>query len=261
MRGLIRRFPSIKSIKKQFHKKDAQINQAPKEWKSEWTWNEKTKLWEHPLSKKAENPIKHDQNNNKTEQNFKVEDNQQVNFKLVIPDNIQELIDEAKKQKLKNQTTIQSETKPRTENTFTYSNTVHTAKPKQAKETKNSQFQNAYEATPILTQNEYRNYKTLNDAATQKGYIVWSKVRLADIVKPRNDSQYMSRFGKIKSKHVDFVILDPNMQIRAIIELDDNSHDRQDRKDRDNFVDTILQDCGFKVIHTRHITSDILNGI
>lgn len=126
---------------------------------------------------------------------------------------------------------------------------------------RNSEYTNAYEATPILTQNEMRNFRTLYDAAIKKGYIVNSKVRLADIVKPRNDPQYMSRFGKIKSKHVDFVILDINMRVKAIIELDDSSHDRKDRKERDEFVDTILEDCGYKIIHTRHITSDILDNI
>ena len=134
----------------------------------------------------------------------------------------------------------------------------------QEPETKNpqsSEYHNAYEATPILTKNEYHNFKTLNEAAMRRGYMVWSKVRLADIVKPRNDSKYMSHFGKIKSKHVDFVILDQNMKIKAIIELDDKSHDRADRKARDEFVDLILQDCGYKIIHTRYITPNILDSV
>ena len=37
-------------------KKNSQ--QQNTEWKSEWTWNEETQLWEHPLSKKAELPPK-----------------------------------------------------------------------------------------------------------------------------------------------------------------------------------------------------------
>lgn len=126
---------------------------------------------------------------------------------------------------------------------------------------KKSEFENAYEPTPILTQNELRNYRTLNEAAMRRGYVVNTKVRLADIVKPRNDSKYMSHFGKIKSKHVDFVVLDSYMRVKIIIELDDSSHDRKDRKERDEFVDTILKDCGYKIIHTRHITPDILDNI
>ena len=71
----------------------------------------------------------------------------------------------------------------------------------------------------------------------------------------------MSYLGKIKSKHVDFVICDKNMYIKAIIELDDSSHDTQKGKDRDEFVDTILRSVGYKVIHTRYITNEILDNV
>lgn len=123
-------------------------------------------------------------------------------------------------------------------------------------------YQNAYEAVNILTRNESENYKKLKIAADRKGYIICPKVRLADIVKPRNDPQYMSRFGKIKSKHVDFVIYDGDMRhLKAVIELDDSSHNRPDRKERDEFVDFILNDCGIRTIHTRYITPDILDNV
>ena len=72
----------------------------------------------------------------------------------------------------------------------------------------------------------------------------------------------MSRFHKIMSKHVDFVIYDGDMMhLKVIIELDDSSHDREDRKERDEFVDFILKDCGYKVIHTRCITENILDDV
>lgn len=125
-----------------------------------------------------------------------------------------------------------------------------------------AEYQDAYEAVNILTRNESENYKKLKIAADRKGYIICPKVRLADIVKPRNDPRYMSRFGKIKSKHVDFVIYDGDMRhLKAIIELDDRSHDRKDRQERDEFVDFILNDCGYRVIHTRYITPDILDDV
>ena len=123
-------------------------------------------------------------------------------------------------------------------------------------------YKDAYEAVNILTRNEKQNYITLKEAADRKGYIICPKVRLADIVKPRNDPEYMARFGKIKSKHVDFVIYNEDMsKLKAVIELDDSSHDRPDRIERDEFVDFILQDCGYKVIHTRYITPDILDNV
>ena len=127
---------------------------------------------------------------------------------------------------------------------------------------KTAEYQNAYQAAEVFTRNERSNYITLKQAADQKGYIICPKMRLADIVTPRNDPQYMSRFGKIKSKHLDFVIYDNNMRnIITVIELDDNSHNRADRKERDEFVDFILNDCGIRIIHTRYITKDIFDNL
>jgi len=118
-----------------------------------------------------------------------------------------------------------------------------------------------YEAIPLLTLNEKRNYLALRDAAERKRLWICPKIRLADLIKPYNDKEYMKHFGKIKSKHVDFVICDREMNVRLIIELDDNSHYQKDRMERDEFVDKILTATGYKIIHTRHITPDILDNI
>ena len=66
---------------------------------------------------------------------------------------------------------------------------------------------------------------------------------------------------KIQAKHVDFVICDKDMHIKVIIELDDSSHDKKDRKERDEFVDLILQSVGYKVIHSRYIMNNILDQV
>lgn len=123
-------------------------------------------------------------------------------------------------------------------------------------------FANAYQAQPIFTKNEWQNYKTLRDVAAAKGYIICPKVRLLDIVKPRSgEKKYKTLLYKIQSKHVDFVICDNNMNIKAIIELDDKTHDTEKGKERDAFVDTVLRSVGYTVIHTRYINHDILDLI
>lgn len=127
-----------------------------------------------------------------------------------------------------------------------------------------SEYQGAYRAASILTKNESNNYKVLKTAADRKRYTISVKMRLADLVTPtasRYDKSYMSYFGKIKAKHVDFVVFDEYMRPKAIIELDDSSHDRKDRQERDKFVDSILTDAGYKVIHTRYIWPDILDNV
>ena len=123
-------------------------------------------------------------------------------------------------------------------------------------------FAQAYQAQPLFTRNEWQNYKTLREVAEVKGYMICPKVRLLDIVKPKNgEPKYKTLLYKIQSKHVDFVVCDKNMNIKAIIELDDSTHDTEKGKERDAFVDTVLKGVGYKVIHTRYINHDILDLI
>ena len=123
-------------------------------------------------------------------------------------------------------------------------------------------FKKAYQARYLLTKNEWHEFKALQKIADLKGYIICPKVRLLDIIEPiKGQKKYMTLFYKVQSKHVDFVICDRDVHIKAIIELDDSSHDKEDRKERDQFVNEILQSVGYKVIHTRAITPDILDLI
>lgn len=124
-------------------------------------------------------------------------------------------------------------------------------------------YSESYQATQLLTKNEWNEYKKLKEYAAERGLIICPKVRLLDIIEPRKgEKDYLALRGKIQSKHVDFVLCDQSMHIKAVLELDDNSHDRKDRKERDAFVDQILTSVGYTVIHTRGITEttlDVLN--
>ncbi len=120
-------------------------------------------------------------------------------------------------------------------------------------------FTKAYQSTYLLTKNEWQQYKKLKEITDAKGLMICPKVRLLDIIEPRKgEKKYKTLLYKVQSKHVDFVLCDQDLHIKAILELDDSSHDRQDRKDRDEFVDKILTSVGYKVIHTRSITEETL---
>lgn len=55
---------------------------------------------------------------------------------------------------------------------------------------------------------------------------------------------------KIDRKHVDFLLCDPvTMRPMVGIELDDNSHQRPDRQERDAFVDQAFQAAGLPLLH------------
>jgi hypothetical protein len=76
------------------------------------------------------------------------------------------------------------------------------------------------------------------------------KVRLADLIyAPRQEGQYAA-WQRINRKHADFVLCDPQT-VRPVlaIELDDRSHQRPDRVQRDGFVDQIFAAVKLPLVH------------
>ena len=123
-------------------------------------------------------------------------------------------------------------------------------------------YTQAYQAKYLLTKNEWSEYKKLRQYAEEKNLIVCPKVRLLDIVEPRKGhKQYITLINKVQAKHADFVICDKDLRIKAILELDDNSHNKTDRQGRDKFVDTVLESVGYKVLHTKGVTENTLDFI
>ena len=110
-----------------------------------------------------------------------------------------------------------------------------------------------YNAKPILTGREYEFYKKLRPLAYECGLSIYTKVRLADLVEPKpksENSMWMECFNKIRSKHIDFALADEDTNIIALIELDDKSHERPDRIERDEFVNAVLKNTGYVLLRT-----------
>lgn len=142
-------------------------------------------------------------------------------------------------------------------------------KNKQQKETYEPQYNQQiqvrlpYHRKNILTKNEYYFYKRLKPIVEKYDLHILTKIRLADLIevnKGMSPSEWGTYFGKIKAKHVDFAIAD-NMNIVLIIELDDSTHQQQDRIIRDMFVDDALKICGYYIIHTYGSTEAIDNAL
>lgn len=126
--------------------------------------------------------------------------------------------------------------------------------------TSSANYENSYIRVPLLTQREQRQYAVLKQIADEKNVLICPKVRLLDLVSPVHGVRnYKALLSKVMSKHVDFVICSQEMYVLGIIELDDSTHFRQDRIQRDEFVDTVLRSAGYKIKHTFEITSDILD--
>ncbi|MCM2265770.1 MAG: DUF2726 domain-containing protein [Desulfuromonadales bacterium] len=84
----------------------------------------------------------------------------------------------------------------------------------------------------------------LEQALANSLYRVFGKVRLGDIVKPAKGltaSKRASAQNRINQKHVDFLICAASdLTVVGVVELDDQSHSREDRIGRDSFVDDVL---------------------
>lgn len=129
-----------------------------------------------------------------------------------------------------------------------------------------------YRKKYLLTKNELNFYKNLKVVADELNLCVLSKIRLADLIEVyghKNNSEYFKYFGKIKAKHIDFALAKKeNLQVILLIELDDFTHNRQDRKLRDTFIDEVCKQCNYKILHIQDdillkekITSKILEQI
>ena len=80
---------------------------------------------------------------------------------------------------------------------------------------------------------------------------VFPKVRLIDLVYlPKGTENRQGYTNRVVSKHVDFVLCDrQNIAPLLVIELDDASHEREDRKERDTFLDSALSAAGLPILH------------
>lgn len=108
-----------------------------------------------------------------------------------------------------------------------------------------------YKKADLLTSREKEFYLRLKEIADKYNLHINSKTRLADIVNVNGFVGTQQYFNKIKAKHIDFVLADKtNMNTLLAIELDDNSHLKASRIERDCFVDNVLTGAGIPIIHT-----------
>ena len=108
-----------------------------------------------------------------------------------------------------------------------------------------------YERRELLTKREAAFYEILAPICARNGWMLLIKLRLADVVKVQaGEKKYMSFFNRIKAKHTDFILVEPEtLEVLAVVELDDPSHEREDRIERDEFVDHVYEAAGIPLLH------------
>jgi hypothetical protein len=107
-----------------------------------------------------------------------------------------------------------------------------------------------YARQPLLTAAERAFFDVLTAAAPHDWHI-FAQVRLANLVQiTPGTPDWQRHFNRIQAKCVDFVLCEPHGLVpQLVVELDDSSHQRTDRKARDAFVDDVLAVAGLPILH------------
>lgn len=132
-----------------------------------------------------------------------------------------------------------------------------------------SRFRYPYRAQHgLFTRAEWAFFKTLQEAVGEQ-YLIMAKVRIADVLSVQgiklSSSRWWKAFTKISSKHVDYVLCDRRSgAILCAIELDDRSHSRRDRRQRDRFVNRAFEQARLPLLRfhpRRHHPVDLRRTI
>ena len=98
-------------------------------------------------------------------------------------------------------------------------------------------------------------YNVLEKITSKENYLLFSKVRMEDLLWIPRSIPSKERFGwrnRIKSRHVDFLICDKeNISPLLVIELDDSSHNTIKAKQKDNFVDKVFKDAKIPLLRVK----------
>ena len=107
----------------------------------------------------------------------------------------------------------------------------------------------------ILTERERAFYRILKPIADKLELQICPKVRVADIVSIKKGTKdWQKWFNKIKSKHVDFLLCDYDMNIVLLIELDDRSHETERAQKNDRLKNAIFCD---RLVRIRSLKEDV----
>jgi Protein of unknown function (DUF2726) len=102
----------------------------------------------------------------------------------------------------------------------------------------------------LATLAEQKFYQALDEAINGR-LMILAKIRIADLLSLTSKSQSARYrvFRSISCKHVDFVLVEAsNLRPLVAIELDDSSHQRADRRKRDQFLDDLFDKAEFPLL-------------
>lgn len=110
-------------------------------------------------------------------------------------------------------------------------------------------YRRYYRRSHLLTPTEVRSYRRIEPACRAIGLSLMAQVRIADVIRVKGKGRgFWRAFTKISSKHVDFVIVDSAFNVVGCIEIDDSSHHKKERRERDKFVNKVFDVVGLPLL-------------
>jgi hypothetical protein len=109
-----------------------------------------------------------------------------------------------------------------------------------------------YTLKPALFSPAERSFLGVLDQAIGKHYQIFGKVRIADVIETERGLSASTRqaaFNRINAKHFDFLLCNrDDLAVVCAIELDDKSHRKNSRQERDAFIGDLCQSVGLPLL-------------
>jgi hypothetical protein len=122
-----------------------------------------------------------------------------------------------------------------------------------------------YEAHEKLFTDAERSFLGVLEKAVGEHAKVFGKVRVGDVLQPKKGlsrSQNQTARNKVDRKHFDYVLCDPeDLAFKAVIELNDKSHQKADRNQRDRFLQEACDHSGIPMIQVDAKASYSINDL
>ena len=98
----------------------------------------------------------------------------------------------------------------------------------------------------LLTKPEQVLYFKILEALPE--YLIFAQVQLSQILGVEKGYSYSEWYNRINRMSVDFVVCNKAAEIVALIELDDSTHEKEDRKEADRKKDKACKDAGIRLV-------------
>ena len=115
---------------------------------------------------------------------------------------------------------------------------------------KNISYSEYYKKDYVMTPTELTFYRKLKEITDRLEQTIFPEVDLERIINVKSNNQ--ANRNRIKSRSIDFTIVNnKNCKIICCIELDDYTHNRNDRKQRDEFINELFESVGLKLFRIK----------